>query len=67
MGSVVNEVEEAVRGVRENEERWREEMREVRGEVESVRELVPKVSVCFDHACEASGTVCMREAVEERR
>jgi uncharacterized protein YukE len=40
----VEDVEEAVRGVREGEERWREEMREIRGEVESVRELVPRVS-----------------------
>jgi len=45
VGVVVADVEEAVKGVKENEERWREEMREVRGEVESVRELVPKVSV----------------------
>jgi len=41
---VVDEVEEAVRSVREGEEQWREEMREIRGEVESVRELVPRVS-----------------------
>ncbi|RSH87071.1 peroxisomal membrane protein pex14 [Saitozyma podzolica] len=39
----VEDVEEAVRGVREGEERWREEMREIRGEVESVRELVPRL------------------------
>jgi peroxin-14 len=42
--TVVEEVESAVKSVREGEERWRDEMREVRGEVESVRELVPKVS-----------------------
>lgn len=44
VNKVVEEVEEAVKAVRGNEERWRDEMREVRGEVESVRELVPKVS-----------------------
>jgi len=43
VNGVVGEVEEAVKGVREGEERWREEMREIRGEVESVRELVPRV------------------------
>jgi peroxin-14 len=41
---VVEGVEEATRAVREGEERWREEMREVRGEVEGLRELVPRVS-----------------------
>jgi peroxin-14 len=41
---VVNDVEEAVVSVREAEESWRGEMREIRGEVESVRELVPRVS-----------------------
>lgn len=43
----VEDVEEAVRGVRDGEERWREEMREIRGEVESVRELVPRVSASY--------------------
>lgn len=33
--------------VKEGEEKWREEMREVRGEVESLRELVPRVSYCM--------------------
>lgn len=36
-------VEEATRLVKEGEEKWREEMREVRGEVEALRELVPRV------------------------
>jgi peroxin-14 len=46
---VVDEVEDAVRSVKEGEAAFRDEMREVRGEVESVRELVPKVShsICF--------------------
>ncbi|KAK8850694.1 hypothetical protein IAR55_004614 [Kwoniella newhampshirensis] len=43
VNAVVGEVEEAVRGVKDGEERWREEMRDIRGEVESVRELVPKM------------------------
>lgn len=42
--AVVEGVEEATRMVKEGEEKWREEMREVRGEVESLRELVPRVS-----------------------
>lgn len=41
---VVEEVEGAVKHVRDGEEKWREEMREIRGEVESIRELVPRVS-----------------------
>lgn len=41
---MVDGVEEATRAVKEGEERWREEMREVRGEVEGLRELVPRVS-----------------------
>ncbi|WVR08755.1 hypothetical protein IAU60_005813 [Kwoniella sp. DSM 27419] len=41
--AVVNEVEDALKSVRDGEERWREEMRDIRGEVESVRELVPKM------------------------
>ena len=44
---MVNDVEEAVVSVREAEESWRGEMREIRGEVESVRELVPRVSLGF--------------------
>lgn len=44
VNKVVTEVEEAVRSVQDAEESWREEMREIRGEVESVRELVPRVS-----------------------
>jgi peroxin-14 len=43
--AVVEGVEEATRLVKDGEERWREEMREVRSEVESLRELVPRVSV----------------------
>jgi peroxin-14 len=41
---VVDDVEAAIKSVKDGEERWREEMREIRGEVESVRELVPRVS-----------------------
>lgn len=44
VNEVVEGVEEATRLVKEGEERWREEMREVRSEVESLRELVPRVS-----------------------
>lgn len=43
VSAVVGEVEEAVKGVRDGEERWREEMREIRTEVENVRGLVPRV------------------------
>lgn len=43
----MTEVEEAVMSVRDAEETWRGEMREIRGEVESVRELVPRVSSPF--------------------
>lgn len=46
--AVVEGVEEASRMVKEGEERWREEMREVRGEVEGLRELVPRVSPLYD-------------------
>jgi hypothetical protein len=47
VNGVVGEVEEAVKGVKDGEERWRDELREIRGEVESVRELVPRVSRFF--------------------
>jgi peroxin-14 len=47
LNKVVNDVEEAVVSVREAEESWRGEMREIRGEVESVRELVPRASPSF--------------------
>jgi peroxin-14 len=47
---VIEEVEGAVRSVKDNEEKWREEMREVRGEVESLRDLVPKVSRALSQA-----------------
>ncbi|ORY27994.1 peroxisomal membrane anchor protein conserved region-domain-containing protein [Naematelia encephala] len=43
VGKVVEEVEDAVKGVREGEERWRDELREMRTEVEGVRELVPRM------------------------
>jgi hypothetical protein len=43
--AVVEGVEEATKLVKEGEEKWREEMREVRGEVESLRELVPRVNI----------------------
>jgi hypothetical protein len=59
----VNDVEEAVVSVREAEESWRGEMREIRGEVESVRELVPRVSPSeLSHAlfsCLPSNQFCM--------
>lgn len=45
VNKVVTEVEEAIRSVQDAEDSWRGEMREIRGEVESVRELVPRVSV----------------------
>ncbi|WVQ72715.1 hypothetical protein IAR50_002275 [Cryptococcus sp. DSM 104548] len=41
--TVVGDVEDALRSLRDGEERWRGEMRDIRGEVESVRELVPKM------------------------
>ncbi|OCF35929.1 hypothetical protein I317_00449 [Kwoniella heveanensis CBS 569] len=43
VNSVVGEVEDALKNVRDGEERWREELRDIRSEVESVRELVPKM------------------------
>ncbi|WVQ86214.1 hypothetical protein IAT38_008382 [Cryptococcus sp. DSM 104549] len=43
VNQVVGDVEEAVKGLKDGEERWRGEMRDIRGEVESVRELVPKM------------------------
>ncbi|WVQ95364.1 hypothetical protein IAU59_002461 [Kwoniella sp. CBS 9459] len=43
VNNVVGEVEDALKNVRDGEERWREELRDIRSEVESVRELVPKM------------------------
>ncbi|TXT15549.1 hypothetical protein VHUM_00052 [Vanrija humicola] len=43
LSAALDEVEEAARAVRDAETRWRDDMREVRGEVESVRELVPRM------------------------
>ncbi|WVF67869.1 hypothetical protein IAT40_002630 [Kwoniella sp. CBS 6097] len=43
VNSVVSEVEDALKNVKDGEERWREELRDIRSEVESVRELVPKM------------------------
>jgi peroxin-14 len=40
---VVGEVEEAVDAVRKGEQKWREEMRDLRDEIEEVKDLVPKV------------------------
>ena len=41
---VVDSVENAVRGVSDAEKAWRDDLREIRAEVEGVREMVPKVS-----------------------
>ncbi|ODN77776.1 hypothetical protein L202_04906 [Cryptococcus amylolentus CBS 6039] len=43
VNTVVGDVEDALQSLRDGEERWRGEMRDIRGEVESVRELVPKM------------------------
>ncbi|KAJ9126938.1 hypothetical protein QFC24_001169 [Naganishia onofrii] len=40
---VVGEVEEAVDAVRKGEQKWREEMRDLRDEIEEVKDLVPKM------------------------
>lgn len=49
VNKVVSEVEEAVSLVRSAEDTWREEMRDVRGEIEGIRELVPRVSATTLH------------------
>ncbi|OXG12563.1 peroxin-14 [Cryptococcus neoformans Ze90-1] len=43
VNQVVEEVEIAVKGLKAGEERWRDEMRDMRGEVESLKELVPRM------------------------
>jgi len=43
VAAALDEIESAARAVRDAEARWRDDMREVRGEVESVRELVPRM------------------------
>jgi peroxin-14 len=43
VAAAIEDVEAAARAVRDAEARWRDDMREVRGEVESVRELVPRM------------------------
>lgn len=43
MAAALDDVETAAKAVRDAEARWRDDMREVRGEVESVRELVPRL------------------------
>lgn len=43
VNQVVEEVEGAVKGLKDGEERWRDEMRDMRGEVETLKELVPRV------------------------
>lgn len=43
VAAALDDVESAARAVRDAEARWRDDMREVRGEVESVRELVPRM------------------------
>lgn len=45
VGEVVQEVRGMVEKVGEGEERWREEMREMRQEVEELKGLVPTVSI----------------------
>ncbi|KAL7420885.1 peroxisomal membrane protein pex14 [Cryptotrichosporon argae] len=39
----VEDVEDAVRAVRAGEDRWREDLRDVRAEVDGIRELVPRM------------------------
>lgn len=56
---VVEEVEVAVKGLKAGEERWRDEMRDMRGEVESLKELVPRVcphTLCLRKMRYKSGT-----------
>ncbi|EJT52983.1 hypothetical protein A1Q2_03342 [Trichosporon asahii var. asahii CBS 8904] len=43
VAAALEDVESAARAVKDAEARWRDDMREVRGEVESVRELVPRM------------------------
>ncbi|WWC65032.1 uncharacterized protein I303_107646 [Kwoniella dejecticola CBS 10117] len=43
VNGVIEEVEDSLKNVKNSEEKWREEMRDIRSEVESVRELVPKL------------------------
>ncbi|GMK59191.1 hypothetical protein CspeluHIS016_0702060 [Cutaneotrichosporon spelunceum] len=43
VAAALDDVEAAAKAVRDAEARWRDDMREVRGEVESVRELVPRL------------------------
>lgn len=49
VNKVVDEVEDAVQLVKDAEDTWREEMRDVRGELESIRDLVPRVSTTHCH------------------
>ena len=44
VAKVTEEVEAAVKDMRESESRTRDEMREIRDEVNTVREMLPKVS-----------------------
>ncbi|ORX40858.1 peroxisomal membrane anchor protein conserved region-domain-containing protein [Kockovaella imperatae] len=46
---VVDDVELAVKSVKDGEERWREEMRDMRGEVDSLKDLVPRGKPWFIH------------------
>ncbi|WWC72753.1 uncharacterized protein I206_106717 [Kwoniella pini CBS 10737] len=43
VNNVIEEVEDSLKNVKNSEDKWREEMRDIRTEVESVRELVPKL------------------------
>lgn len=59
VNQVVEEVEVAVKGLKAEEERWRDEMRDMRGEVESLKELVPRVcphTLCLRKMRYKSGT-----------
>ncbi|EIW69314.1 hypothetical protein TREMEDRAFT_30508 [Tremella mesenterica DSM 1558] len=43
VNSVIGQAEDAVKAVQEGEKRWRDDLREMRGEVDGIRELVPKM------------------------
>ncbi|WVQ63515.1 uncharacterized protein L199_001668 [Kwoniella botswanensis] len=43
VNNVIEQVELAMSSVKSNEEKWTEELRDIRSEVENVRELVPKL------------------------
>lgn len=47
VAKVTQEVEGVVKNMRDGEVRTRDEMREIREEVNNVREMLPKVSCCL--------------------